>query len=137
MSHLRQAIRAHIRQALQDVPQLGGRVSTTRTRPTQANELPCAIVYALDESAGYAGVSRSLRRSLSVAIEMRVAATDALDDVLDGYCLAVETAIGADPRLGGLALDSRLSSTTIGLDGEGETRQALATLTYRVDYFTP
>jgi hypothetical protein len=115
---------------------LAGRVASTRTRPTDVSELPCAIVYTISETSDVFSVSGTLVRTLTAAVELRISAADAIDAALDMLCESVEQAIAASRRLGGKAINCVLTSTVVGLDGEGETRQALATLTYTVTYTT-
>lgn len=128
MTHRRQSIRKAIAAAIGGV--------TTRTRPTQDSELPARIVYTLKETSGLANLRRALERPASVAIELRVKATGDLDDALDAQCEAVEAAMEIDPTFGRLAINSFLASTTIGLDGEGDSAQGVATLEYQVTYRT-
>lgn len=136
MTHKRQTIRDAVVAIIGTVPTLTGRVVSTRTRPTDVKELPCAIVYTLSETSAPFSVSGTLQRTLSVAVELRISASDAIDAALDALCQSVEQAIAADPRLGRRAINTALTSTVIGLDGEGEVKQALATLTYTVIYTT-
>lgn len=136
MSHKRKAIRHAMRDILMASPTLAGRVFTTRARPTETRELPVVILYALDEDAERINYQGSLMRALSVAVEIRATASGNLDDALDDLCSAVEAALATDRQLTGLVTDSVIASTAIGLDGEGEARQAIATLRYNVRYQT-
>lgn len=136
MTHKRQAIRTAIVAALGTMPALTGRTFATRARPTEASELPVALVYTLNEESDLANAGYDLTRNLNAVVEVRAAAAANLDDALDALCADVETAINTDPRLGGLATLAFLTGTSIGLDGEGDGRQAVATLTYRVRYET-
>ena len=128
MTHKRQSIRVAIATAI------GG--EATRTRPTADTELPAKLVYTLREASGLVTVARSLERTLTAVVEIRASSTGAIDDALDALCETVEAAMAADPTFGRLAITSWLASTTIGLDGEGDTRQAVATLEYSVMYRT-
>lgn len=137
MTHMRQIIRDTIVARLQHgVPPLAGRVFANRSRPTDPGELPVALVYALSERSQAATIKGALLRNLTVVVEIRARLSDGSDDFLDDLCRAVEIAIALDPRVGGAALYSELSSTAIGLDGEGETRQMIASLSYSVQYQT-
>ncbi len=136
MSHKRKAIRHALRDALDQHPQLTGRVFTTRARPTEQKELPVIIVYGLDEESERTSYQGSLQRNLAVAVEIRASAVGALDDALDDLCSVVESVVADSRRLSGLAMDTVLTTTSIGIDGEGEARQALATLRYNVRYQT-
>ena len=134
MTHKRQAIRHAIAAQLETAPALLGRVVTTRARPTAPDELPVAIVYALTESSSKATIGGRLSRTLNVAVELRASSVGALDDTLDALSLAVEQAMATDRTFRKTVIDSSLTNTAIGLDGEGETKQAVATLTYTVLY---
>ncbi len=136
MTHKRQLIREAIRLRLEDIPELAGRCHSTRSRPTEARELPVAIIYTLSENAEQISVGRTLMRTLSAVIEIRASAAGAIDNALDDLSQVVERTMALDPTFGRKALNSALASTTVGLDGEGETRQAIATLTYNVRYQT-
>lgn len=136
MTHKRDKIREAIVAVLADIHGWGGRVKANRARPTEVAELPVRLVYTLSEDASLGSLGRTVVRHLSVAIELRVGMSDKLDAALDVDAQKVEAALAAKPKLGGLAMGLSLRSTVIGLDGEGDSRQALATLTYDVQYQT-
>jgi len=136
MTHKREKIRDAIVAILSGIPDWSGRVKPNRTRPTEVAELPMRLVYTLSEDATQASLGRSVLRRLTVAIELRVGMSDSLDQALDTDAQKVEAALATAPKLGGLAMGLALRSTFIGLDGEGDSRQALATLTYDVQYQT-
>lgn len=134
--HKRQRVRDHLVTVFSAVPALAGRVFANRSRPTEAKELPVVLVYTLTEASEVATIAYDLTRRLSVAVEIRTSYSSNLDNALDGLSAQVELVVASDPRLGGLADASALAGTTIGLDGEGESRQAIATLTFEVIYQT-
>lgn len=136
MTHKRQVLRETIVSILDAIPGWGGRVFANRTRPTEATELPVVLVYTVNEDATMANVGGTLRRRLSVAIELRVSASSSLDNALDDLAQKAEVAMAADSKLKRKALYSALTGSTMGLDGEGDSRQALMTLTYDVQYQT-
>jgi hypothetical protein len=136
MTHKRQRIREAVVTILSGIPGWEGRVHANRARPTEQAELPVALVYSLSEDSESISTGKTLMRRLSLAIELRTSVLLALDNALDDFAEAAEKAMAADPRLGRRAVDSTLVSTTIGLDGEGESRQAVATLTYTIQYQT-
>lgn len=136
MTHKRKRIRDAVVSMLEAIPGWNGRVFSNRARPTEAAELPTFLVYSLTEDANEISTGGTLLRDLTIAVELRAAVTLSLDDTLDGMAEKVEVAMAADRRLGKRAVTSRLTGTTIGLDGEGESRQAVATLTYVVQYQT-
>lgn len=128
MTHKRQSIRQAVATAV------GG--TATRTRPTTDDELPAVLVYTLRETSELAQLRRALERTVSVIVEIRAKSTGAIDDALDALCETAEAAMEADPTFGGLAITSFLASTSVGLDGEGDYRQAVASLEYQVIYRT-
>lgn len=134
--HERAAIRAAVVAALAATTELAGRVDSNRVRRSQDAELPVAIVYTLVEQSHLMDLSRALQRKLSLVVELRVKATDDLDDAIDDLALVVETALSVDPTFGRIALNSSLASTQVGLNGEGEYRHGAALLTYDVTYRT-
>lgn len=136
MTHKRQRIREAIVTALAAAPVFSGRVFASRARPTETAELPVALVYTVTEESDIANMAFGLSRTLTVNIELRVSAVSSLDNMLDGYCEAAEAAMNADPTFGRLVFVSFLRGTTIGIDGEGEARQAVATLNYEFRYET-
>ncbi|HEY8359365.1 MAG TPA: hypothetical protein VIL30_18090 [Ramlibacter sp.] len=136
MTHKRQRIREAVVAVLSGIPDWQGRVFANRARPTEQKELPVTLVYSLAEESEAATIGRTLMRRLTIAIELRTSVLLALDDALDDFAEKAEQAMAADPRLGKRAIDSTLVSTTLGLDGEGDSRQAIATLTYSIKYQT-
>lgn len=136
MTHKRQRIRDAVVATLAAIPGWEGRVHANRARPTEQKELPVALVYSLSEDSEPISMSRTLMRRLTLAIELRTSVLLALDNAVDDFAEAAEKAMAADPRMGRRAINSTLVSTTIGLDGEGESRQAVATLTYTIQYQT-
>lgn len=128
MTHKRQSIRQAIATAVGGV--------ATRMRPTTDDELPAILVYTLRETSGLAAMRRSLERTVSVIVELRAKSTGAIDDALDALCETVEAAMESDPTFGRLAITSFLASTTVGIEVDGDFRQAVATLEYQVIYRT-
>ena len=136
MTHKRQLIREAIRLRLEQIPALAGRCHSTRSRPVEARELPAAIIYTLNETSELANFDGTLARTLTGVVEIRASAAGAIDNALDDLSEEIERTLAVDPRFGGLVRLSFLTGTTIGIDGEGESRQAVATLSYELQYDT-
>jgi len=136
MTNKRTSIRKAIVAAIDGTSELAGRVTSSRVRRVQREEMPCAAVYALKEPAEMLALGKQ-RRVVAIVVEVRATATDDLDDALDALCEVVEAAIFADPKHGGLAVGTQLATTEIGLDGEGDERQGVAQITFDVTYLTP
>ena len=96
----------------------------SRTLPVDADELPAAIVYVVEEHVDIGpgmGIQspntppqRRARRTLTARVEIRVDASaiaTAPDSALDPYHLWMVQKIGADPTLGGLAHDCKETHT--------------------------
>lgn len=128
MTHPRQLIRHAIAAAIG--------ASTSRVRPTRDNELPCRLVYVVEEASDVLTVRGTVKRSTTIIIEVRAKADPGFDDALDAEAEQIEGQLGADPKFGGVALNSWLAATAILLDHEPETPQAVMRLTYTVTYST-
>lgn len=136
MTHKRQRIREAVVGMLETAPGWEGRVFATRARPTEAAELPVVLVYTTAEQSELATMGYDLSRTLTLVLELRSSAVGALDAALDNMAEAAEAIMASDPRFGGLATFSFLRETVIGIDGEGDARQSLASLTYEIRYET-
>lgn len=74
-------------------------------------------------------------RTLDLIVEVVAAQVADLDDKLDDVQAQVETALNANPTLGGQAIDSEYQSTEAPeLSGEGETPVGIQRIHYRVIY---
>ncbi|MBU1594262.1 MAG: hypothetical protein KKA55_01850 [Proteobacteria bacterium] len=135
--HPRQLIREAVVELLTGATDAGARVWASRMRHVSSRDLPAIGVYTTEESSPLADVSpRKYERTVTVAVDCMVEADESVDDALDALAMQVETALMADPTLGGAALDSALMRTSIGLVGEGRTQAGCATLEFEADYET-
>lgn len=139
MPHVRKIIRDAVVSRLTGLSATGARVYPTRTYPVDVDSLPALCVYTLSEesSVDSLGTNRGLSRRLDLIVEAVARVNATLDDTLDAIALEIETAIAADPTLGGLAKDCTLASTRIAVRGEAEKETGAAVLTYSVTYRTP
>jgi hypothetical protein len=136
MTHKRQLIREAIAAEVDTVLSLTGRVFMTRTRRTAQSEMPVALIYTNEENSQQDVNDPRLLRDLSVFLELHIAKVEGIDETLDGLCEPVEAVIAANPRLGGLALNTVLARTRMGYDGEGDEKHGVAILTFEVMYRT-
>jgi hypothetical protein len=122
MSHARQQIRDAVVTAVTGLATTGSNVFRTRIHPLDQQSLPALLVYTLEEAseADAMGASRSLLRSLRVAIDAVVQQVTDLDDLLDDIAAEVETAVDSNAALNGLVRDITLDSSSITKSGEGE-----------------
>lgn len=140
--HIRRRVRDYIVQLLTDgIPadMIRGGILKSRIRSLSDEQLPAIIVYTISEEASQAAMGEKRDRIILVAIDIRVADDDDLDDALDDLCVLVEKLIDADPFLGGLALHpAELRGTAIGLmGGENVVTNGSAVLTWAVQVRTP
>lgn len=138
MSHVRQQLRERAATTLTGLTTTGSKVYQSRVFPLGAANLPGLLIYTKSEDSEIVTMSgaRTLLRNLSLVIEGYVKAVSNYDDTVDTIAKEVETAMGNDVTLNGLAKNSYLESTEIEYDGEGEKPVAVVSLTYTVEYMT-
>jgi hypothetical protein len=142
MSHVRKQIRDQFVSRLASaVTLVSSRVYATRVYPLTEAKLPAITVSVTSESSGIMTMgatmgSKSLDRSVDIAVSIYEKATATLDSAIDAIAVQVEEAIGADYTLGGIAKESVLVSTSIDFSGETEKPVGIATLTFSVRYVT-
>ena len=135
--HPRADIRAAIMAALAPlVPSPLAALQASRVYPFGADQFPAAAVFSPREPTQRLDVGSEIERQATFVILVTFSATEALEDEADALALAIEQAMGADPRLDRTALDSWLALTEIGLSGEGERQVAMLRLSYTVRYVT-
>jgi hypothetical protein len=131
--HKRRQIRAAIKTAILAISDFGSRVDTNRPDPyLQTQDYPFAAIYNTEpEAAVLLDISEStLKRSAIIGIEIRTSGPG-IDDALDDLADLVEQALKADFTLGGLAVNSQLSSTT-GPELDPEAKKVIGAI--RLDY---
>ncbi|MDZ4678401.1 MAG: hypothetical protein SGI74_12930 [Oligoflexia bacterium] len=135
MSHKRAVIREFIVNALKGQTGAGQNVFGNRANPLWEIPLPAILVYAREEHSEPISVATSpLKRTLSLAIEVRCQASSNLDDALDDVALEIENVINTDPLLGGNVIESILNQTEIEISSEGEKPIGALRLTFEVVY---
>jgi hypothetical protein len=78
-----------------------------------------------------------LERKLEVAVTAAYAEAEALDEALDHLAEQIEQVLSEDETLGGVAMDSILTSVEPEIDAEGAVPVGYITLTFSVTYRTP
>lgn len=141
MAHARKQIRDAIVAALTGLSTTADRVHAGRTFPLGQDHAPTLLVYAVRERSSVdamasGGSSAILVRDLELAIEGRVMMAGVPDDLLETIAAEVETAMMADPSLGGLTREITLLSTTINTQSPGQSHAGEVRLDYRVVYRT-
>lgn len=136
--HVRKQIRDRAAVLLTDLTTTGDRVFKTRTLKVPADKLPCLLIYTLEEDSELVTMAAdpTLMREAGLVIVGLAQAAANLDDLLDRIAAEVETALGADPKLAGLAKNSWLEETAVSPAGEGEQEQGSIALTFTVQYTT-
>lgn len=135
MAHLRTTIRNAVKTAVTGLASTGSRVFASRVYPLQATDLPCLMIYTIEDKSKVAtrGPSRQIHRTVTLAVDALAGSSATMDDTLDEICRQVEVALHGS-TLGGAALDVRLDTTTIGLDGSSDQPLGVARMTWLVDY---
>lgn len=138
-THARAAIVAAAVAALTGLATTGARVHPGRSAPKSAGAQPYLLVYGRGEQSTpitMAGPNRKLQRELLLVVEGVAGEAADADDTQNSMALEIETALAADPTLGGTARDLYLSRTTINAQVEGETRLGLLRLEFSLFYQT-
>lgn len=138
MTHVRQQIRERAATTLTGLSTTGSKIYQSRVYPLGAENLPGLLIYTKSEGSEVVTMSgtRTLLRNLSLVVEGYAKAVSNYDDTVDTIAKEVETALGNDVTLNGLAKNSYLESTEIEYDGEGEKPLAVVSMTYVIEYMT-
>ena len=119
----------------------GTRVFAARpkTRPIQASELPCLLVYTNEEETELVSGQRGARRKVNACqlmVSGYAAGVGDIDKTLDTISKEVEAALEAAPTLSGKAKDLFLTGTVKEDASEGEQPTWMITLTFTCEYHT-
>lgn len=138
MSHVRQQIREYFQSQLTNLTTTGSNIYSTRLYPLLNPKLPALLIYTQSESVSEQSFSKNRvqSRSLEVMVEGYVRALADFDDLIDTLSSEVETAILDDPTLGGLAINTELTSVVMNFSGEAEQPVGTVGLTFTVQYRT-
>lgn len=132
MSHVRTQIRDAFASALASVCT----VYKSRVYPVADTVLPVILVYTNNEEINEDGSFSVLSRSLTVVVEIVADGGTSLDSTLDALTASAESAIGADPTLGGKCVEALPASIEIQISTEGARQIGRARLSYSVHYRT-
>jgi len=138
MAHVRRQIREYFGSYLTGLTTTGSNVFESRVYPMQSAKLPAILIYTTSEASEEVAFSkkRMQERLLDVQVEGYIRAITGFDDKLDLIASEVETAILADPTLGGLAVNTVLSGTEAEYSGDAEQPVGTIRLTFQVQYRT-
>lgn len=137
--HARRQIRDAVVALLTGLTTTGSRCHTGRTRPLAKDHAPTLLVYTFEETSDDDVMSRpaKIARSLMLAVEGRVTASDPPDDTLDAIAEEVETALGVNPTFGLAGVkNTRLTATRITTESPGERHVGEIRLEFTVEYRT-
>lgn len=138
MAHARKQIRDAAVTLLTGLATTGANVFPSRTLAVPPDKRPALLVYTTEEDSEplTMGADPTLERLAVLMVVGQADAAEDIEDLLDQIASEVETAFGADPKLGGLVKDLSLSETSKGLTGEGEQEQGMIRMTFDVEYHT-
>lgn len=140
MNSLRKTIRHAFRELLTGrTVQAGRNVFSSRIHPLMLEELPAINVWAGDEeSEEYTQAPLSYRKTLDIVIELFIRSVESADDKMDDFINAVQSIIdGSDLfTLNGKVSSIRYAEGHVELRGESTKEGAVATLIYKVTYYT-
>lgn len=137
--HVRKQIRDAVAAALVAASTAAGsRVFASRVYDVQRGELPCLLVYTIEEDSEPDTMTRprGAQREAVVAVQAMARATADVDDTLDALCAEVEAALG-NSLLSGLVKDLYLERTEIALVGDDAAEShGAARMAWRAAYRT-
>lgn len=139
MPHARRSIVLAAVSALTGLATTGARVHAGRTWPVETAETPYLLIYARREQSGpftMKGAARTVQRQLTLSIEGITAETTDSDATLDQIASEVETAMAADPTLGGACKDLFIDATDIEARADSDYRTGRIRLDFSVTYYT-
>ena len=138
MSHVRQQIREYFETQLTGLTTSGSNVYASRVYPLGSGKLPALLIYTHSESVEEQSFSskRVQMRTLEVNVEGYIRAVSNFDDKIDDVLKEVEVALLDDPKLGGLAINTELTSAQCDYSGDGEQPVATLVITFTVQYRT-
>lgn len=133
--HKRQEIREAVKAMLLDQTLANANVYSNRVSTFWKQQLPSISVFTRDEETTPRDLANSKYvRTLNLTIEIHAEAKENLDDTLDTIADQIETLIGTDQSLGGTALGTIMTGTTVELAGEAATPVGVLTLSFQTKY---
>lgn len=141
MAHVRTSIRNAIASRLSGLTTSAARCYPSRVQPLADANLPCLRVFLDEEEIESASLlaDPTLIRNAVLRVECCGKAVASLDSTLDTMLAEVEAALATspDPTFGGLLKGPPLPvSITVDLDDGLEKPVGIATISYRITYFT-
>lgn len=141
--HIRTQLRNAVAAALGEIPDISGRVFTSRAHPVQRTELPCLLVFTPEESNKTISTDGLQQRKITLLVDGYAKATADLEDQLDALAASVESAFAEsatetanETGFFGLAKAWELMDTNTALNGEGENVIGMIRLRFSVTVMT-
>jgi hypothetical protein len=133
----RKAIRDALKALLLDETSAGENVYSNRETAAWQSELPSILIYTESEDAQprAANTSQSYIRDLELRIDLKLEATENVDDALDDFVSEVEEILFSNPSFGGVT-SSRLTRTEVRIDEQGENSVGVASLSVLCKYIS-
>ncbi len=137
MDHARTLIRDALVVLLGSLATTGARCKADWPYPTAPGELPALRLFLPREQRddGLSDMGSKIGRSADLVV-IGYAQGVLVADTLDTIAAEVETAIAADPTLGGAVKQILYQGTTVEIDGDGHKRAGEIRLTFAVRYRT-
>lgn len=140
MSHVRQQIRDYIFGLVDNLATTGANAFKTRVYPFPTANLPGLCVKTSDEvidpELGEIGPGSAQERVVEMIVEGYDKLVSGVDDSLDTIAAEVETAIYAQPTLGGLCKSCLVTNIEVDPSETVEKPAGSITLTFQVHYMT-
>ena len=136
MPHIRKQIRSAAITALTGLASTGDNVHDVRGHAIGQGKLPALIIRTPSEESGYSniGADPAIMRTISLTVLALAVGGASLADDLDQIAVECETALEADPTLGGICDDLLLIQTDFEPpDGDGETLSNAVLMTFQVE----
>lgn len=135
MANNRTAIRAALKTMLSGNTSAGTNVYTHRETNLWQSELPAILIYSNQERAEPESLRHQrYRRTLELAVEVRVEASTNVDNTIDSLLASIETLVLADTSIGGTVLGTTLTSTEIRVESDAEKDIGVGILNYECLY---
>lgn len=138
MGNNRKAIRNAIKELMIAAPELSylSEIFTSRrANVSQLQHLPCVTIFTPNETASKRSVNcKDYIRQLDVNLEVRVDASNNVDDVLDDIMKDIENVITSNLDFKGTVLSTELVESVTEVGHDGNKPIALGILTYRSTY---
>jgi CII-binding regulator of phage lambda lysogenization HflD len=133
----RTAIRSALTTLLSGETSAGTNVYANRYTSLWQSELPAILIYTRQESAVPEAMNQSRYiRTLELSIEVRVEASEDVDDSIDSIIGEIEDQLATDQSIGGTVLSSTQTNTEIRVDSDGEKDIGVGILTLECKYIS-